>query len=339
MTSPEGAAPLIRTIDLVKHFAQRQGVVHAVDGVSLAVARGETLGVVGESGCGKSTLGRTMLRLYDVTAGQIEFEGRPIAGLGHRELRPLRRHMQVIFQDPFASLNPRNTIARTLLEPFIVHGIGGAGERMAWAEELLRRVGLGPEHLARFPHEFSGGQRQRIAIARAIALRPKLIVCDEPVSSLDVSIQAQVMNLLLDLKRELGLSYVFITHDLSVLGHIADRVAVMYLGKVVEIAERTALWRSPLHPYTRVLLSSVPTPDPARRHLLAAAALSGAPPSATDPPAGCRFHTRCPHAIDRCRKEEPALRSVRAAHGVACHLAEVAGDVAAGASPTQPMEA
>ena len=315
------APPLLRTINLVKHFRHRDGTVHAVDNVSLEVARGETLGVVGESGCGKSTLGRTMVRLYEPSSGEIELEGRPIGHLGLRALQPLRRDMQIIFQDPFASLNPRNTIGRTLAEPFAVHGIGRADEHRARSEQLLEQVGLDRRHVDRFPHEFSGGQRQRIAIARAIALRPKLVVCDEPVSSLDVSIQAQVMNLLLDLKRDLGLSYLFITHDLSVLGHIADRVAVMYLGKVVEIAERTALWRTPLHPYTGALLSAVPRPDPTERGR--GIVLPGAPPSPVNPPTGCRFHPRCPFAIERCRSEAPPLRPMGPGRAVACHRVDM----------------
>ena len=322
MTTP--LAPLVRTVDLVKHFRQREGTVRAVDGVSISLAHGETLGIVGESGCGKSTLARTIVRLYEPTAGEIEFEGRSIGHLSLGALQPLRRHMQVVFQDPYASLNPRSTIGRTLAEPLLVHGVGNPDERRAHAERLLVQVGLEPRHADRFPHEFSGGQRQRIAIARAIALKPKLVVCDEPVSSLDVSIQAQVINLLQDLKRDLGLSYLFISHDLAVLGHVADRVAVMYLGQVVEVAERTRLWSSALHPYTIALLSAVPRPDPAARG--GGIKLPGTPPSPVNPPAGCRFHPRCPFAVDRCRSDPPPLRPMGEQHAVACHRVDIDPD-------------
>ena len=312
--------PLLQVTDLTKNFRVQGGIVRAVDGVSISVQAGETLGLVGESGCGKSTLGALMVRLIDADEGRVAFEGRNITNLSRTALRPIRQHMQIIFQDPFASLNPRSTVERTLAEPFLVHGIGTPAERKTWGEELLRRVGLRPEHASRYPHEFSGGQRQRVAIARALALRPKLIVCDEPVSALDVSIQAQVLNLLKDLKSEFGLSYIFITHDFSVLGNVAQRIAVMYLGRIVELAERTKLWRRPLHPYTQLLFSAVPVPDPhAIKDRRRVAALAD-PPSPLDPPSGCHFHTRCPLKESICTQTAPLLREVEPGHRVACHL-------------------
>jgi oligopeptide/dipeptide ABC transporter ATP-binding protein len=318
-------APILAVEGLVKHFPVRKGVlqrvvgrVRAVDGVDLALAPGETLALVGESGCGKSTLGRLVLRLIEPTAGAIRFEGRDIRALKGRALRDLRGRMQIIFQDPYASLNPTMTVGDMIAEPLMLHGVGDARTRARRVEELLGLVGLMPHHARRFPHEFSGGQRQRIGIARALAVEPRLIVADEPVSALDVSIQAQVINLMRDLQRRFGLSYILISHGLAVVKHVADRVAVMYLGKIVEIGDKRALFGNPRHPYTQALLSAIPVPDPAVKRKRAI--LEGDVPSPLNPPPGCRFHTRCAFAQERCRKEEPLLEEAAGAHRVACHF-------------------
>ncbi|MER8396854.1 oligopeptide/dipeptide ABC transporter ATP-binding protein [Mesorhizobium sp. M1348] len=309
---------LLSVSDLFTHFQAQGGALRAVDGVSLEVGRGETVGLVGESGCGKSTLGKTIMRLVDPTGGRIEFNGTDITVLDARRLKAARRNIQMIFQDPFASLNPRHTIGDILTAPLKVHGIGNKAERRKIVEDIIERVGLPKDSLGRYPHEFSGGQRQRIGIARALILNPELVVCDEPVSALDLSIQAQILNLLVDMKRQLGLSYLFISHDLSVVRYFADRVLVMYLGRIVESADNATLWTSPKHPYTRALMDAVP--DPARRRQ--AAPIHGDLPSPQNIPNGCRFHTRCPLATDLCRSQEPAFRAIARGHHVACHYAE-----------------
>jgi oligopeptide/dipeptide ABC transporter ATP-binding protein len=303
-------------------FRRRTGQVHAVDGVSFKVEHGQTLGIVGESGCGKTTIGRTIVRLYKPTAGRVLFDGKDLSLADRQQMRRLRRDMQMIFQDPFESLNSRHMIGDIIEEPFAIHNIGNAQERKAEVGRLLERVGLSPSAATRFPHEFSGGQRQRIGIARAIALKPKLMICDEPVSALDVSIQSQILNLLLELQQEMGLSYVFIAHDLAVVKHISDHIAVMYLGKIVEYTDADRLYQNPLHPYTRALISAIPVPDPAikkNRQILL-----GDVPSPIHLPEGCRFHTRCPVAFDLCFHKEPELIPVMGATGgehlVACHL-------------------
>jgi oligopeptide/dipeptide ABC transporter ATP-binding protein len=311
--------------DLKTYFPVRKGLlrrtvgqVHAVDGVSFSIGAGETLGLVGESGCGKTTVGRSVLRLIEPTAGVIRLGGRDITRLGRAELRPFRREMQIIFQDPFSSLNPRMRAGDIVGEPLKVHGTVPARERRERVAALFARVGLSEAQMDNYPHQFSGGQRQRIGVARALALNPKLIVGDEPVSALDVSIQAQVINLLTDLQRELGLSYLFISHNLAVVEHISHRIAVMYLGRIVEHTDRETLFRKPLHPYTEALLAAVPVPDPAARR--AKRVLQGDVPSPLHPPAGCHFHTRCPYAEARCRSETPRLREIEPGHHVACHL-------------------
>ncbi|WP_343245090.1 dipeptide ABC transporter ATP-binding protein [Streptomyces sp. SID14478] len=321
---------------LVKHFPIKKGIlqrqvaaVRAVDGIDFQVRRGETLGVVGESGCGKSTMGRVITRLQEPTGGSIAFEGQDITHLKTGGMRPLRRDIQMIFQDPYGSLNPRHTIGSIVSAPFRLQGETPEGGVKKEVQRLLELVGLNPEHYNRYPHEFSGGQRQRIGIARALALKPKLVVADEPVSALDVSIQAQVVNLLDDLQDELGLTYVIIAHDLSVIRHVSDRIAVMYLGKIVELADRDDLYATPMHPYTKALLSAVPVPDPKRRGAKSERILlRGDVPSPINPPAGCRFHTRCWKATDICGKQEPPLLQLGTGHQVACHHPENAADQA-----------
>ncbi|MEW2086733.1 dipeptide ABC transporter ATP-binding protein [Streptomyces sp. NPDC005283] len=334
-SSPE---PLLKVEGLVKHFPikkgllQRQvGAVKAVDGIDFDVRRGETLGVVGESGCGKSTMGRLITRLLEPTGGKVTFDGKDITHLGTGGMRPMRRDVQMIFQDPYGSLNPRHTVGSIVSAPFRLQSVEPEGGIKKEVQHLLELVGLSPEHYNRYPHEFSGGQRQRIGIARALALKPKLVVADEPVSALDVSIQAQVVNLLDDLQDELGLTYVIIAHDLSVIRHVSDRIAVMYLGKIVELTDRKSLYEAPMHPYTKALLSAVPVPDPRRRggkseRIL----LKGDVPSPISPPSGCRFHTRCWKATEICKKQEPPLLALKTGHQVACHHPENAEDQAPG---------
>lgn len=316
---PAGAREeFVRVRGLVKHFPVEgsDDVVRAVDGVTFEIFRGETLGLVGESGCGKSTVGRCLLRLIEPTAGEILFDGRDVRGVGRRELRELRQQMQIIFQDPYASLNPRMRVRDIVSEPLVIHGIGNREERRERVAELLRKVGLDPDYMNRYPHEFSGGQRQRIGVARALALNPKLIVADEPVSALDVSVQAQVVNLLQDLQGEFGLTYLFISHGLAVVEHISTRVAVMYLGRIVEVASAAELYARPLHPYTQALLSAIPIPDPTRKR--ERIVLEGDVPTPVNPPSGCRFRTRCPAAIAECAEIDPDLREITPGHTVAC---------------------
>ena len=324
--------PLLAVKDLVKHYPASRGFleaprfVRAVDGVSFGIAAGETLGLVGESGCGKSSVARCIVRLNEPTSGRIELRGEDIAHLPESQMRPLRRNLQIIFQDPFSSLNPRHRAGDIVAEPLVNFALAEGAELDRRVAELFDRVGLRREQMRNFPHEFSGGQRQRLGIARALAVNPALIVCDEPVSALDVSIQAQVINLLSDLQRDLGLAYLFVAHDLSVVEHISHRVAVMYLGKMVEVASREALFAAPAHPYTQALLSAVPVPDPTRRRTRTL--ITGETPSPIAPPTGCRFHTRCPMAEAICRQAEPELLEIAPGHAVACHLKKSPSDTA-----------
>jgi oligopeptide transport system ATP-binding protein len=326
---PTAEPYLLEVRNLVMHFPLTQGIlfqrkvgaVRAVDGLSFSIRRGETLGLVGESGCGKSTTGRAILQLYRPTAGEVSFDGVELTRLKGEALRKMRRKMQMIFQDPYASLNPRMTVGSIIGEPLDIHGLAKGKEKQQRVEELLRVVGLNPYFANRYPHEFSGGQRQRIGIARALAVNPSFIVCDEPISALDVSIQAQIINLLEELQDEFGLTYLFIAHDLSVVRHISDRIAVMYLGKIVEVADRLALYEQPLHPYTKALLSAVPIPDPLIERKRERIILTGDVPSPVNPPSGCHFHTRCPLADTICREQEPEFREVTPGHWAACHFA------------------
>jgi len=320
--------PLLRVHNLRKYFVQRSGIfkqhksyVHAVENISFDIQRGETLGLVGESGCGKSTLGKTLLRLHEPDAGEIIFDGTDIRALSRADMRPMRKRLQMIFQDPYDSLNSRHTIGDIIEEPLLVHGIGSARERRVAVVELLQKVGLPANSIERFPHEFSGGQRQRVGIARAIALNPDFVVCDEPLSALDVSVQAQIINLLLALRASMNLSLLFISHDLSVVRHLSDRVAVMYLGEIVELAPAASIYTEARHPYTQYLIASIPKPEPGR---IKPAPLVGEVPSPLHPPSGCRFHTRCPIAQDICRAQKPELKIIASdsAHRAACHFAK-----------------
>ena len=323
------AEPLLHVENLCKEFTADSSVfskekksVKAVDNISFDIYPGETFGLVGESGCGKSTTGRCIMRLTSPTGGKVVFDGKDVATMNKAELKHMRRDMQFIFQDPYASLNPRMTIGEIVSEPLVIHGeMNSKEERINYVRELLDIVGLNPEHINRYPHEFSGGQRQRVGIARAFALKPKLIICDEPVSALDVSIQAQVLNLLKDLQKQYGTAYLFIAHDLSVVQHISDRVAVMYLGNMMEVSDWKTLYAEPHHPYTQSLLSAVPVPDPDVQHSRKRIILKGDPPSPINPPSGCRFHTRCPIACEKCSQERPELREVADGHFCACHFA------------------
>ncbi|WP_275080564.1 ABC transporter ATP-binding protein [Mycolicibacterium goodii] len=318
---------LLEVTDLVKHFPIKSGVVidrevakvRAVDGVSLTLHQGETLGLVGESGCGKSTLCRLILQLIQPTSGSVRFEGVELVGRSQRDLRPMRRQVQMIFQDPYASLNPRKRVGQIIGEPMELHGLTSGAQTGHRVRELMERVGLQAEHYNRYPHEFSGGQRQRIGIARALALQPKLIIADEPVSALDVSVQAQIINLLKDLQEEFGLSYLFVAHDLGVVRHVSDRVAVMYLGKIVETGHVDGLYRTPFHPYSSALLSAVPIPDPRRNAARERLVLEGDVPSPIDPPSGCSFHTRCPWCTEICKDQTPALLDLAPGHAAACY--------------------
>jgi oligopeptide/dipeptide ABC transporter ATP-binding protein len=335
---------LLRVENLVKYFPVKSGgvfrpreYVHAVDDVSFTVRRGQTFGIVGETGCGKSTLGRSIARLYDVTSGRIVFDGKDISKISQRRMRPLRREIQLIFQDPMGSLNPRRRVGSIIGDPFAIHGLASGAERKRRVQELMERVGLNPEHFNRFPAEFSGGQRQRIGVARALAFRPKLIICDEPVSALDVSIQAQVINLLADLQAEFGLTYLFIAHDLSVVRHVSDTVGVMYLGKLTEVSPADELFTVPRHPYTGALLSAVPLPDPDQSDQRHQIVLVGDVPSPIMPPSGCRFHPRCPKAAPVCVREDPKLEPRLGdgpEHLAACHLPMAEGESLAEARPT-----
>ncbi len=326
-TTVKSNEELVKVQSLVKYFPIKGGLlqrtvahVKAVDDVSFVVKRGETLGLVGESGCGKTTIGRTILRLTPATGGSVVFEGKDVFKQNGPQMKALRKDMQIIFQDPYSSLDPRMPVGESIAEGLLVHGMGNGKQRNETVVEMLRKVGLEDYHARRYPHEFSGGQRQRIGIARALALKPKFIVCDEPVSALDVSIQSQVLNILKDLQSEFGLTYLFIAHNLAVVEHISDRVAVMYLGKLVELTDRDQLFADPLHPYTKALLSAIPVPDPTvkRERII----LQGDVPSPVNPPSGCRFHTRCPVAIDVCKVQEPPLEEIKPGHLVACHVAK-----------------
>jgi oligopeptide/dipeptide ABC transporter ATP-binding protein len=333
---PSADGTILRVENLVKHFPIRKGLlkrtvgqVHAVDGVSFEVKQGETLGLVGESGCGKSTLARTILKLVEPTSGSIVINGRDITNFRRKQMRPVRRELQIVFQDPYASLNPRMTVRNIISEPLVIHGVAtGKTERNRRVDELLRTVGLSPEHANRFPHEFSGGQRQRIGFARALALNPQLVILDEPVSALDVSIRAQVINLLESLQAEFGLTYLFVAHDLSIVRHVSDRVAVMYLGKVVEIGSQDQVYDHPTHPYTQALLSAVPIESPQQRGIRKRIVLEGDVPNPANPPSGCRFRTRCWKAQEICAQEEPLLETRSYDHPSACHFAE----------PLRPLE-
>lgn len=322
MTAPT----LVQITNLKKHFPAGKQLVRAVDGLSFTIERGETLGLVGESGCGKTTVGRCLLRLIEPTSGAINFDGQDLLKLGKGELRALRRRMQIVFQDPYSSLNPRMRVGAIVGEPLEIHGLGSKQERQDRVAELLRVVGLDPDYANRYPHQFSGGQRQRIGIARALALNPDFIVADEPVSALDVSVQAQVVNLLQDLQEQFGLTYLFISHGLAVVEHISTRVGVMYLGKLVELAPADEIYAKPLHPYTQALLAAIPQPDPSAKTDRHAPRLRGDVPNPLAPPPGCRFHTRCPHALERCRVEEPPFIEIEKGHWVACFLHELGQD-------------
>lgn len=324
---------LVEVKNLTKHFpAAHKQVVRAVDDVSFVIQRGETLGLVGESGCGKTTVGRCLLRLIEPSGGEIRFDGRNLTEINRTELRGLRRKMQIIFQDPYSSLDPRMKVGQIIAEPLIVHNVGSKAEQREKVAELLRVVGLEPDYANRYPHQFSGGQRQRIGIARALALNPDFIVADEPVSALDVSVQAQVVNLLQDLQAQFGLTYLFISHGLAVVKHISSRVGVMYLGKLVELASADDIYEKPLHPYTQALLAAIPSPVPQaiKREVKK---LGGDPPTPLNPPPGCRFHTRCPHTIERCKIEEPKLAEIAPGHWAACHLHDSPNVVSPGSTP------